>query len=87
MTWYEQDCADYANEAVANLAKGKPFSETTLLKHLNSNLDAIKKAFLDVRQMNNPDNIDTLNAGPDNTVAQLRKQYHDLRRHDMDDFL
>jgi hypothetical protein len=84
MTWYEQDCADFAAKALANLAKGKSFNDTTLVKDLNVNLDAIKKAFLDVRGLNNPNNINRLNDGS-TTVAELRKQYYNLRMYDMDD--
>ncbi|MBL7813622.1 MAG: hypothetical protein JNL70_01365 [Saprospiraceae bacterium] len=84
MTWYESDCADYAAKAVANLTQGKSFTETTLLKDLNVNLDAIKNAFLKVRAMNNPNNINRLNDGS-KTIAELRKQYYNLRMYDMDD--
>jgi hypothetical protein len=67
---------------VAKFAQGKNYSETTLLKDLNPNPDAIKKAFRAVQGLNYPDNIRMLTVGLDNTVAELRKQYYDLREKD-----
>ena len=86
MNEYEQNAAHFASGALAIFAQGKPFTETTLLKDLNSNPDAIKQAFIDFRILNNPRNIDMITVGLNNTVAELRKQYYDLRWRDMIDY-